>query len=108
MKSLLLALPDLAKDKQDKIETMVETTLIKHSVNTHPQNMTSRIYEYMRKFSNRAITKTELELMIQEFGEKTVILYVFNGDRGSYFDVLKSFKDEEYEKELIKQGLHPL
>jgi hypothetical protein len=106
--SKVVSMGKMNTEKQDQVEEIVNKTLKIFNVSTYKQTVTARLYEFMESISNRPISKAELETAIEEFGEKTVISYIFNSDRGSYYDTLKAFKDEKYEKELISQGLHPL
>ncbi len=93
---------------QEKMESIVTKSLKKFNVSTYKQTLSRRLFEFMEDISNRPISKAELDSAVEEFGEKNVISYVFSGDRGSYYDTVKAFNDESYERELIKDGLHPL
>lgn len=101
-------LQKVASEKQEQITEIVTKNLKLFNVSTYKQTLSSRLFEFMESISNRPISKAELESAIDEFGEKTVINYVFAGDRGSYYDTIKAFADEKYSKELIAEGLHPL
>ena len=93
---------------QNKTQQIVTKSLKQFNYSTYKQDLSGRLYEFMKHVSNRPMSKAEVESAIEEFGMKNVITYLFNGDRGSYFDTLKAFNDEEYEKQLIRDGLHPL
>lgn len=103
----LVEIGELKNNRQDELETIVKTNLKKSGFNTYKQTTSSELYTVMANLIDRPISSDELNILVKKFGEKTVINYIFNGDRGSYYDMLRAFKDESYEKELIKEGMHP-
>jgi len=86
-------------------EESINKVLKKFSLN---QITTREMHEDATKYANREMTECDYFEMKEKYDEKVFLNLFYEGSRSLSELTEQSFKDQRFEREMIKKGIHPL